>query len=145
MEDSISDVPLSIVLNHWILVFPVFTDLSPLKMVAIRRAPAPPPPINSQDSDSSLTASSSLRAKASNHDSHLPEQSSPLTDGKFKGVSLGKLREDNSHDTVNMPANPEVTPMAHSSLISRELLEQRRVKEDEKARMGRRYVTGSVS
>jgi hypothetical protein len=92
-----------------------------------------------------LTASSSLRAKASNHDTHLPEQSSPLTDGKFKEDSLDRLREGNSHDTVNMPANPRFNPMAHSSFISRELPEQRRVKEDEKARMRRRYVAVSVS
>ena len=112
---GISDVPLSIVLNHWLLVFLSSPTFPPLKMVAIRRAPAPPPPINSQDPDSSLTASSSPRAKASNHDSHPPEQSSPLADGKYGEDSLDRLREGNSRDTVNHASDLKVTSMAHWS------------------------------
>jgi hypothetical protein len=92
-----------------------------------------------------LTASSSPRAKASNHDSHPPEQSSPLTDGKYGEDSLDRLREGNSRDTVNHASDPKVTPWLTGLFISRELLEQRRSKGDEKARMGRRYVARSVS
>ena len=112
-QSGVSDVPLSIVLNHWLLVSPVFTDLFSLKMVAIRRAPAPPPHLSSQDSDSSLTASSSPRAKVSNHESRLPEQSSPLTDGRLREDPLDRHRDDNSRDTVNYACESMVPPIAH--------------------------------
>ncbi|KAF8489876.1 hypothetical protein F5888DRAFT_1743850 [Russula emetica] len=67
-------------------------------MVAIRRAPAPPH-FSPQDSDSSSTATSPSRTKASHHDLHIPERSSRLTNGKSGEQPHDGLREDDSHDT----------------------------------------------
>jgi hypothetical protein len=79
-------------------------------MVAIRRAPAPPPHLGSQHSDS---ATSPSRVKASHHDSHFPEQSSPLTDGKSREGPNDKLRDDDSRDTVGRACEPNVILIAH--------------------------------
>jgi len=69
-------------------------------MVAIRRAPAPPR-FSPQDSDSSSTATSPSRTKASHHDSHFPGRSSRLTNGKSGEEPHDGFREDDSHDTVS--------------------------------------------
>ena len=70
-------------------------------MVAIRRTPGPPPQINSEDSDSSVTAPSSLKAKAKHQVPHSPEQSSPLANGKSREDPRDSPREDGSRDTVS--------------------------------------------
>ncbi|KAI0281110.1 hypothetical protein BGY98DRAFT_1095056 [Russula aff. rugulosa BPL654] len=60
---------------------------------------APPPHFSPQDSDSSSTATSPSRTKASLHDSHLPGRLSRLTNGKSGEEPHDGLREDDSHDT----------------------------------------------
>lgn len=96
---------LCIILNHWLLVYSCllrrFYFQSPSTMVAIRRAPGPPPRFNSEDSDSSATATSSSKAKSLHPAPHSPEQPSPLANGKSGEDSHDILREDGSRDTVS--------------------------------------------
>lgn len=93
------------ILNHWLLVYTCllrrFYFHSPSTMVAIRRAPGPPPRFNSEDSDSSATATSSSKAKALHPAPHPPDQRSPLANGKSREDSHDTLREDDSRDTVS--------------------------------------------
>jgi len=94
-------VPLSIILNHWLLVFitsPTFFLSFSSNMVAIRRAPAPPH-LSPQDSDSSSTATPPSRTKASRHDS--PGRPSRQTTAKSRDEPPAGHRADDSHDTVS--------------------------------------------
>lgn len=82
-------------------------------MVAIRRTPGPPPQFNSEDSDSSVTAPSSSKAKAKHQVPHSPEQSSPLANGKSREDPRDNSREDGS-PTVSY-IRSRVVFLTHSS------------------------------
>jgi hypothetical protein len=128
-----------IILNHWLLVYSCllrrFYSHTLSTMVAIRRAPGPPPRFNSEDSDSSATATSSSKAKPLHPVPHSPEQPSPLANGKSREDSHDTLREDGSRDTVSHSCKNGCTllgsPIPSSVGSSSNEEEQRRTKRQE--------------
>lgn len=116
-------------------------------MVAIRRTPAPPQ-FDSQDSDSSATATSSSKAKALHRASQIPEQSSPLANGKSREGLHDGLREDSSRGAVSSVCELGriLSSLVLSSIGSSSgKEEQRRTKNQEWEGMSHKAVSWRIS